>query len=78
MYEKMIEQKMIDSRYNQPGLFLSQPQDSQGWVNYKLNLLEAVGGLDPFDQVKLRKQHPALQEAWDQYLVLLNICNDQF
>jgi hypothetical protein len=35
------------------------------------------GGVPVYQQHQLRQQHPALQEAWEAYLVLLHMCNDK-
>lgn len=64
---------------NRPsGLFLTTgPNDSPGWRNFHEERREAEGGVDIMIQEELRKQHPALQEAWEAYLALLHICNDK-
>jgi hypothetical protein len=53
------------------------PKDSPGWISFQDRHLQASGGVDLMRQAELREQHPALQEAWQQYLALLHVCNDK-
>ena len=63
---------------NRPqGLFLNNGPTGPAWSNFHDDRLEASGGVDIMIQADLRKQHPALQEAWEAYLALLHLCNDK-
>lgn len=59
------------------GTYLTSTGTNPGWISYKDDHLEASGGIPVMVQVKLREQHPALQEAWDTYVALLHVCNDK-
>ena len=61
------------------GTFLSSGglNNSIVWSTYKDNQLAASGGIHVIRQQELRNQHPALQEAWEAYLALLQVCNDK-
>jgi hypothetical protein len=53
------------------------PNDSIGWQSYNNNSFNNVGGIEVKTQVELREKFPALQEAWEQYLVLLYLYHDK-
>lgn len=69
------------------------PRDSAGWQEFhnarKSNILKWVGDATlynndstffniPYDkQKKLQNQHPSLEDAWKQYLTLLQVTNDE-
>ena len=61
------------------GQFLTSSSNGVMWSTPKYvdDHLEASGGVPVYTQQKLRKQHPALQEAWEAYLALLYICDDK-
>jgi len=64
---------------NRPsGLFLStSPYGSEPvWTVLEDENLRESGGISVSDQIMLREKYPALQEAWEQYLVLLHLYND--
>lgn len=61
------------------GQFLTSSSNGSIWSTPKYvdDHLEAAGGIRVMRQQELRKQHPALQEAWEAYLVILYLCNEQ-
>ena len=47
--------------------------------DYALSVLEAQGEehMCGWEAVQIRKQHPALQEAWDRYKTMWRLCVDK-
>ena len=63
------EQKeyLITEENNKEGAFKKKKFD---WLSHD-ELMDL--GREKFQQQELREKHPALQEAWEKYLVLLNL-----
>lgn len=61
------------------GQFLTSSSNGVIWSTPKYvdDHLEAGGGVPVIVQAELRKEHPALQEAWEKYLTILHLCNDK-
>jgi hypothetical protein len=61
------------------GNYLTGTSNGLMWSNptYVDDHLTYSGGVSVYQQHKLRQQHPALLEAWENYLAILYLCNDQ-
>ena len=61
------------------GNYLIGTSNGLTWSNptYEDDHLKYAGGITVYKQHELRQQHPALLEAWENYLAILYLCNDQ-
>jgi len=61
------------------GQYLTTNSNGTIWSTptYVDDHLKYAGGVTVYRQEQLRKEHPALQEAWEEYLALLYICDDK-
>ena len=59
------------------GQFLTSSSNGLLWSTPSPKYGDAAGGVPVMVQAELRKQHPALQEAWEKYLTILHLCNDK-